>query len=150
MKIEKVSEEIVSDLFIKGLDCSQIILGYAADRVGLSSEDALKVSSAFGGGMWCGRTCGCVTGALMALGMKDGHYREADMTERKNAIIAKRAEFEQKFAAEHGSVICKDILKYDLSKPEDFEQVIEKNLFFTLCTKVVTSASKILDKMISD
>ena len=74
MKIEKVSEEIVSDLFIKGIDCSQIVLGYAAERAGLCDETAIKVSSAFGGGMWCSRTCGVVTGALMALGMKYGHY----------------------------------------------------------------------------
>jgi len=147
MKIEKVSEEIVSDLFIKGIDCSQIVLGYAAERAGLCDETAIKVSSAFGGGMWCSRTCGVVTGALMALGMKYGHYRESDMTERKNTILAKRAEFEQKFANENGSVICKDILGYDLSKPEDFNQVIEKRLFFTLCTKVVCSGCKILDEM---
>ena len=147
MEIKKVSEEIVADLFTKGIDCSQIVLGYVADKAGLKSEDALKVSSAFGGGMWCGRTCGCVTGALMALGMKYGHSGP-DVTERKNTILAKRAEFEQQFAAEHGSVVCKDILGgLDLSKPEDMAQVLEKGLFFTICTKVVCSACKIVDGM---
>jgi C_GCAxxG_C_C family probable redox protein len=147
MKIEKVTEEIVSDLFMKGIDCSQIVLGYAADKAGLSDETAMKVSSAFGGGMWCGRTCGVVTGALMALGMKYGHY-EVNMTEQKNTILSKRAEYEQKFAAENGSVVCKDILGYDLSKPEDFKTVLEKQLFFTLCTKVVCSGCNILDEML--
>jgi len=145
MKIDKVSEEIVSDLFMKGIDCSQIVLGYAAEKAGLTDEVALKVSSAFGGGMWCGRTCGAVTGALMALGMKYGHY-EPDMTEQKNLVLGKRAEFEQKFEKEY-SVVCKDILGYDLGKPDDFNQVMEKELFFTVCTKVVCSTCKILDEM---
>ena len=70
MKIEKVSEEIAADLFRKEIDCSQIVLGYAANKVGMKDEDALKISSAFGGGIWYGRTCGCVSCALMALGMK--------------------------------------------------------------------------------
>ena len=147
MKIEKVSEEIVADLFKQEIDCSQIVLGHAANKIGMKSEDALKISSAFGGGMWCGRTCGCVSGALMALGMKYG-YSEPNMTEQKNLIIAKRAEFEQKFAAEHGSVVCREILGYDLSKPEEMDQVMEKNLFFTICTKAVCSACKILDEML--
>jgi C_GCAxxG_C_C family probable redox protein len=147
MEINNVSEEYVSECFMQGIDCSQIVLGYAADKAGISSDVALKVSSAFGGGMWCGRTCGCVTGALMALGMKYGHS-EPNMTEQKNLILAKRAEFEQKFAAEHNSVICKDILGgYDLSKPEDMAQVLEKGLFFSICTKVVDSACKTLDEM---
>ena len=146
MKIEKVSEEIVSDLFKQGIDCSQIVLGYAAEKAGLTDEVALKVSSAFGGGMWCGRTCGAVTGALMALGMKYGHY-EADMAEQKNVILAKRAEFEEKFAAKHESVVCKDILGYDLSKPDEFNRVLEEGLFFTVCNKAVCSACNILDEM---
>ena len=141
----KVSEEIVSDLFMKGIDCSQIVLGYAADRAGISDEVALKVSSAFGGGMWCGRTCGAVTGALMALGMKYGHS-EPDMTEQKEVILAKRAEFEEKFGKQY-SVVCKDVLGLDLSKPDEFNQVLEQGLFFSVCTKVVCSACKILDEM---
>jgi C_GCAxxG_C_C family probable redox protein len=148
MKIEKVTEDFASDCFKQGIDCSQIVLGYAAEKVGLSDEDALKVSSAFGGGMWCGRTCGAVTGALMALGMKYG-FSEPGMTEQKNTLLTKRAEFEQKFTAEQGSVVCKDILGgLDLSKPDDFNQVLEKGLFFTVCNKVVCTGCKILDEML--
>jgi C_GCAxxG_C_C family probable redox protein len=148
MKIEKVSEEFAADCFKTGIDCSQIVLGYAAQKVGLNSSDALKISSAFGGGMWCGRTCGAVSGALMALGMKYG-YSEPDMPEQKNNMLAKKAEFEKKFAAEYGSVVCKDILGgLDLSKPDDMSQIMEKNLLFTLCPKVACTACRILDEML--
>ena len=147
MKIDKVSEENVNELFKQGIDCSQITLGYFAEKAGISDEVALKISSAFGGGMWRGRTCGVVTGALMVLGMKYG-FSEPIAPEEKSAFLAKCAAFEQKFTAENGIVICKDMLGgYDLSKPEDMAKVIEKGLFFTYCNKVVCSACKILDEM---
>ncbi|MDR2036834.1 MAG: C-GCAxxG-C-C family protein [Bacteroidales bacterium] len=144
MKIEKVSEEFAADCFRQGIDCSQIVLGYAANKVGMESDEALRISSPFGGGMWAGRTCGCVVGGLMALGMKYG-YSEPGATEQKKALLAKKAEFEQKFAEENKSVVCKEILGYDLSKPEEMQQVIEKSLFYSICPKVVCSACKILD-----
>ncbi len=147
MKIEKISEEIATDMFKQGIDCSQIVMGYAASKVGVNSDDALKISAAFGGGMWCGRTCGCVSGALMALGMKYG-YSEPNSMEQKNTLLAKKAEFEQKFAAENKSVVCREILGYDLSKPEEMNLIMEKNLLFTICPKAVCSACKILDEMI--
>jgi C_GCAxxG_C_C family probable redox protein len=146
MKIEKVTEEFAADCFKTGIDCSQIVLGYAAPKVGLDSDTALKVSAAFGGGMWCGRTCGAVSGALMAIGMKYG-YSEPNSPEQKNAMMTKKAEFEKKFTAAHGSAVCKDILGgLDLSKPEEMNKIMEKNLLFTLCPKVVCTACKILDE----
>lgn len=147
MKIEMISEEIASDLFKQGIDCSQIVLGYAADKAGMDSEEALRVASAFGGGMWGGRTCGCVTGALMALGMKYG-YSQPGATEEKNRLLAKKMEFEDKFAKENGSVVCKEILGYNLSNPEEMKIIMEKNLLFTLCPKVVCSACKIIDEVL--
>lgn len=147
MKIKEVSEELACELFQGGIDCSQIVMGYAADKAGIGSDEALRVSSAFGGGMWTGRTCGCVSGALMALGLKYG-YSEPGSTEKKNTLLAKKMEFEQKFAAEYGSVVCKEILGYDLSKPEDMKVIMEKNLLFTLCPKVVCSACKMVDELL--
>ena len=147
MKIDKISEEIVNELFKQGIDCSQITLGYVAEKAGISDEVALKISSAFGGGMWRGRTCGVITGALMALGMRYG-FSEPIAPEEKSAFLSKCAAFEQKFAEEYGSVVCKEMLGgYDLGKPEDLQKVIEEELFFTYCNKVVCSGCKLLDEM---
>ena len=40
--MELTKEEIVNS-FMGGVDCSQIIMGEWADRLGMSKEDALKV-----------------------------------------------------------------------------------------------------------
>ena len=148
MKIDEVSEENIANVFMMGVDCGQFLFGYVAERVGISSDDALKLSSAFGGGMGRGCACGAFTSGFMALGLKYGHYREVDMYERRNTIIEKRAEYEKKFIEANGSVYCRDLLGLDVSKPEEFMLAQEKQLFFTVCPKFVCAACKIIDEMI--
>ena len=143
MKIEKVSEEIVCEKFKQGFNCAQIVLGYVSDKVGIDNDKALKISTAFGG-MFGGHICGCVTGAIMAFGLKYG-YDEPNAIDQKNAVLAKKAEFERKFIAENKSVVCKEILGHDPSIPEELAIAMEKNLIFTVCPKAVCSACKILD-----
>lgn len=147
MKIENLTEQKITELFQQGIDCSQIVMGHAANKLGICPDKALKISAAFGGGMWGGRTCGCVTGALMALGLKYG-YSEPQSTEQKNILQAKKAEFEERFAKENGSVVCRHVLGYDLSKPEEMAKIMEQNLLFTICPKAVASACKILDEIL--
>jgi C_GCAxxG_C_C family probable redox protein len=148
MEMDKVSEDFAADCFRQGMACSQIVMGYAAGKVGLNRGEALKIASAFGGGMGHGRTCGALTGALMALGMKYG-YNAPNMDDQKKYLLAKRAEFEEKFTARNGSVVCREILGgLDMGKPEEASQVMEKGLYYTVCTKVVCSACDILDEMI--
>ncbi len=50
----------------------------------------------FGGGMFCGSTCGAVTGALMAIGLKYGHSMPAT-PHIKEENIAKLMKFREKF-----------------------------------------------------
>ena len=67
-----MKKEEIQELFVQGIDCSQVVACHFADEMGLSKEQARKVSACFGGGMMCGETCGAVTGALMVIGMKYG------------------------------------------------------------------------------
>ena len=139
MEIRKVSEEFAVECFKGGIDCSQIVMGYAANKLGINPDEAMRLAAAFGGGMWQGRTCGCVVAALMALGYKYG-YSEPGSTAQKNELLAKKAEFERRFAEAHKSVVCREILGHDLSKPEEMARIMEKNLlsvrpalFWTTC-----------------
>src|SRR5512145_1594813 len=60
-------------LFAEGYSCSQSVLTAFADRIDLDRDTALRVAAAFGGGMSrAGKTCGAVTGGLMALGLYAG------------------------------------------------------------------------------
>lgn len=52
-------------------NCAQAVLMPFCDRFGLSEEEGKKIAGLFAGGMYCGATCGAVTGALMVLGLAE-------------------------------------------------------------------------------
>lgn len=135
--------------FTEGLDCSQQVLAYASQKydLGLEKKKSFQIASAFGGGMWNGDTCGCVSGALMAIGLKYGHWASHDR-ETKKRLRAKAVEFEKEFIKRNGSLICKNILGLDLTVPEEFKEIKERGLFFTVCAELVCSTCEILDEML--
>lgn len=144
---EKMTNEKALEYFGGGLDCSQVVFEHGAKRLGFHGDNALKISAAFGGGMWLGETCGCVTGALMALGLKYGHCKLGD-EEGKNTMLAKKAEFEKRFLEENESLICKKILGYDISDPEEVVKLQESGLLTDKCPGIACGACKILDEML--
>jgi len=117
-------------------NCSQSVFTVFGTDFGLSEEDCLKVSCAFGGGMGrCQYVCGAVTGALMALGLKYGKGA-GDPEEKKLITYAKTREFFDKFTGLHGSLNCRELLHgLDLNDPDDYAKVREMDLFNTLCEK---------------
>lgn len=147
MSEKNLNSEQVLAQFSQGFDCSQVVLSQAAEKLELDRETALKAAAAFGGGMWRGDTCGCVTGALMAIGLRYGTAVPGD-SETKNAMLAKKLEFEVRFAEANGSCICREILGYDLSVPEEMAKIQEKNLLTTRCPQVVCRAAEILEDLL--
>ena len=141
------NEQDVLKMFGEGFDCSQIVLSNFCDKLGITRDEALKMAACFGGGMWHGETCGCVIGALIALGIKYGNTKENDQ-ETKNKLLELKSKFEEEFCKKNKSCICKEILGYNLSVPEEMEKIQEEKLLETKCPKVVLSACEILEKMI--
>jgi C_GCAxxG_C_C family probable redox protein len=137
----------VADLFMRGQDCSQVVLSHYADKLGISAAEANRIAASFGGGSGIGETCGAVIGALIAVGMKFGHSGPDDM-EQRNELMAKRAEFLQKWNEKRGTCMCRDFLGHDISQPGEFEKVLEEGTMFSLCPELVTDAIAILDDMI--
>ena len=64
--------------------------------------------------------------------------------------LAVSTEFMNRFMEKNGSVVCRELLGYDLTKKEDMAIIQEQNLFRTLCPKMVESAAQILDEMIAE
>ena len=53
-----ICENYVKDCFMKGYDCSQVVVAHFAERLGISAEIANKVSACYGGGMMEKGPCG--------------------------------------------------------------------------------------------
>ena len=69
MKSEKARE-----LFKSGYNCAQSVFCAFCDETGMSFEEALKLSSSFGGGMGRLReVCGAVSAMFMIAGIKYGY-----------------------------------------------------------------------------
>ncbi|MCX5858902.1 MAG: C-GCAxxG-C-C family protein [Proteobacteria bacterium] len=134
--------------FQEGFSCSQAVFSVFAEKHGLDRETALRISGAFGGGMArMGLVCGAVTGAFMVIGLKYGKT-EAKDEEAKEKTYQQVKNFVERFRAANGSMICKELLGFDLSVPKEAAQAKEKGLFKNLCPRLVKDAVEILEEML--
>lgn len=141
-------EQVAKD-FETGFDCSQVVADYFAEEMGLSAENARKVSACFGGGCARGGTCGAVVGAMMVLGMKYGQY-DADHMEQKETMARKQGEFFAAFSKEYGSSLCRDLLGHDISLPGEFDKVLEEGTMMTLCPRIVRDTIRITETILKE
>ena len=135
------------EIFRRNSNCAQAVFSVFADDGGIEQEKALRIASCFGGGMRCGEVCGAVTGALMAMGLQYGYSSVEDPKDklRSNALALA---FEEKFREMNQSIICRELLGYDLSKPEEMTKLVELGLFDTLCPKFVADATDIAEQLL--
>lgn len=142
-------KEKALNYFGNNFNCSQGVFTTFATEMGMDEELALKLATNFGGGARKGELCGAVAGALMVLGLRDGHC-DSDDLEAKAKAYKEATEFMDRFIKKNGSVVCRQLLGYDLSKLEDKLIIDEKNLFKTICPRMIESAVEILDEMIAE
>jgi C_GCAxxG_C_C family probable redox protein len=137
--------EIASDLFARNFNCAQSVFASFASRLGMDESRMLKLASPFGGGVSRrGQICGAVTGGLMALGLARG----SDSPLGKEAAYQLGQEFLQRFESRHGSIICRDLLGFDISTESGRQQALEKGAFKTLCPRFVRDAVEITRDML--
>ena len=133
--------------FCNNFNCSQAVFTTFATELGMAEELALRVATQFGGGARKGEMCGAVAGALLVLGLKYGHSH-ADDGEEKGRAYRISEDFMNRFIEEKGTVVCRELLGYDLTKKEDMEKIKEQNLFKTTCPEMIRCATRIVEQMI--
>jgi hypothetical protein len=98
--------------FLSGFNCAQSVFAEFGPQMGLTEEQALKLASGFGGGMaHTGSVCGAVTASMLAIGMN-----------------------------RHGSIMCTDLLCYDLSDPQQLQEAIASGSAHLTCPKYILTA----------
>jgi C_GCAxxG_C_C family probable redox protein len=148
MEVQRMSRvKCAVSYFEEGYSCAQAVFSTYGPQLGLDRELALKVAGGFGGGMGrMGQTCGAVTGAFMAIGLEYASTRaEDDQAKEKAYSLVK--EFAEEFTSRNGSIVCSELLGYDISIPEQRELAREKGLFTSLCPKLVRDAAEIIEQM---
>jgi C_GCAxxG_C_C family probable redox protein len=136
------------EIFKQGFSCSQAVLAAFSESLGLDREKALRISQSFGGGMASlGMTCGAVTGAMLAIGLKYGRTRPED-DEAKQKTYRLVRELLRRFKDRHGSIVCRDLIGVDLSAPDGHELGAERGVFANLCPGFVADAAQILEEIL--
>jgi len=134
--------------FKQGFSCSQAVLAAVSEPLGLDRERALKIAQAFGGGMArMGLTCGAVTAAMLAIGLKHGRTRPED-EEAKEKTYSVAHDLLRQFQARHGSIVCRELIGVDLSSPEGHKLGEERGVFENLCPRFVSDAVEILEQIL--
>ena len=102
-------KEKAEELFKKGYNCSQAVIGAFCDDFNLDFNTAMKLSEGFGGGLGRMRlTCGAVSGMAMVIGLLlSGGNADNDT---RAVVYEKVHSLADKFAEKNGSIICSDLL----------------------------------------
>ena len=123
------------------------VLSTCGGELRLDRETALRIAGGFGGGMGrLGEVCGAVTGAFMVVGLKHGKTKAEDQESREEAYSLVQ-EFAEAFKSRNGSIVCRELLGYDISTPEGRNLAREKGVFATLCPGLVHDAVEIIEQM---
>lgn len=141
-------EQLACNYFTDGYNCAQAVFAAFADEMGMSASDALRMSSAFGGGMGRLReVCGAVSGMFMVLGVLYG-YDDAKDDAAKKELYARVQNLAKEFKDEYGTIICRELLGVDgAQKPDPTPRNPE---FYKKrpCLAFVASAARALSEFI--
>jgi len=137
------------NMFFEGFNCSQAVFSTYGESQGIDRETALKIAGPFGGGMGrLGEVCGAVTGALMVIGLENGmtNPEDGDTRDRCHGLVN---EFAARFREKHGSIICRELVGYNISDDEERMKAAEQGVFGELCPRLVEDAGLILEEILN-
>jgi C_GCAxxG_C_C family probable redox protein len=130
------------ELFLQGYNCAQAVACACAPEGAIAPELVVKLATGFGAGL--GRTqetCGAVTGAILALGLRGGRALGDDKARTEETYRDVQALLRD-FAALHGSCNCRDLLGgCDLRTEEGQRAFKERGYLNKRCVEYVKTAT---------
>jgi len=126
-------------------NCAQAIFASFGPHLAkgkLDFKTCMKITSLFGGGInLTGNVCGAITGALMSLGLK---FNGDDQELKK-----KTSQLLEEFKNINGSIICRELIGFDLNNEEELKQADQKKVF-KKCKKFVFDTACLLENCIDE
>lgn len=112
-----IKGDIAYDNFLSGYNCTQAVTVAFAEELGLDADTAARLSCGFGGGMGRLReVCGTFSGIVMVLSQLYGYSDPKDLTAKKE-LYEKIRTLSERFRADNGSIICRELLGLDKPEP---------------------------------
>lgn len=135
----KAYQDDALKLFDEGFNCAQSVFAAFAPAFGLKRDHALRIASAFGGGMNIGSTCGALTGAMMVLGLAAGFH--AYDPQIKDSFAGLNRDLIKRFQEEAGHIDCRDILQIDPTDARQKQAAREAGVLAERCPRCVWIAT---------
>ena len=132
------------DYLASGYNCAQSVLKAVLEEKGIFFDQAMSLSSGFGGGIAGeGRTCGAISGAIMAIGVLNGLQsknvvQSKERTYKISSILIER--LKEKFETTQ----CYELIGVDMKDPEAKKAARERGVFNNQCSEFVATAARIV------
>ncbi|MDP4178399.1 MAG: C-GCAxxG-C-C family protein [Bacillota bacterium] len=138
-------QEKAMEYFQNGCNCSQAVVMPYAEELNVNEGIIQKMAVAFGGGMSkAGKVCGCLSGALMVIGLKYGED-SAKIVANRIKSYNEGQKFMKQFNETFGATDCRELIKLDLNKKEDMVQAQAK-VFGSRCKNMVGKTIEMLEE----
>lgn len=132
--------------------CGQCTIAALQDTLKLRDDNVFKAATAFAGstGMLCDAGCGAYSGGSMfissTLGRERNNFADPEKIRMKTHALVRK--LHDRFIAEYGTVICRDIHTRKLGRffylpdSEEYAKFDEAGAHATVCTSVVGNACR--------
>jgi C_GCAxxG_C_C family probable redox protein len=138
------SSSLAESYFKANYNCSQSTLCGVLNGRGKGYRSKIKLACGFGAGIaQTGRTCGCISGVIMAIG-DSVPDKGLSLTEWKQKVADISSEFISRFNTQFGAVECSELTKCDMADPivrKGF--LVEEDGRSRICLPMVGKATKI-------
>ena len=142
--------EIAEARHRQGYSCSQSVFSPLAERWNIGPDVSLRIAAGLGGGIArSARTCGCVTGAIMALGLAQQGTGPEEIRSAKEKTYETCRQFMRAFEERNGSTICSELLGFDISTPEGLARSRQDGVSRAKCGKFIRDAVEIVESMLA-
>lgn len=118
-------DDRIMEHLLNGLHCSQVMMQLSLELRQREEEFTIRALGALGGGMFCQRTCGTLTGAVAML--SSYYSREAGQPEPIGYKEPSK-QLVQWFEQEYGSLECRELVVFEK------EQIMQKCPGMMACT----------------
>jgi len=141
--------EIAADNMRRGFNCAQSIVKAFSSELTVDEQAAVKMAAALGAGLGRnGYVCGALSGAALVIGAKYGNTDPADTAGREKAYAVAN-ELLEKFQREHHTVLCRELISFNLKNPDELKRARDEGIFAVRCPVFVLSAGRILEEILA-
>jgi C_GCAxxG_C_C family probable redox protein len=144
-----VREKEALEYHNRGFNCAQSVFTVFAKEHGIPEAQALKVAAGLGSGM--GRlqaTCGAVTGAYLAIGLKHGKSLGDEGMEKREKTYELVRTFDKNFKGQFKTTSCRELLGCDLLTDQGKKFYSDNKLGEKVCERCIQESVRIVERIL--